>query len=256
MKQVKARKTLNTSSSSHYSSSPRTKTKDSKYVQAVKDYVVTSTDASLLSFRKNEIIKLTPAAALTSANLNDTNAYVPQGWLRGTTLDNRSCGLFPIEYVRPLTRADRAASVTPTPTPAAAPLPPPPRSPQLKTTSNHGGVAAVSSRMNECYGTVEEEPVRIRPSDVAAAAQFPTPQTTTTTTTSQRQDVVAVKSFLPMPASSLANHHEQLNDGYLGHELDAAPLQKAPQQDGHFSMMEFAMMNFKQSIDKYVPVYF
>lgn len=218
MNQVKARKILNN----------RHK-KESKYVQAVKDYVVTSTDASLLSFRKHDIIKLSPAA-----QSNDTNTFVPHGWLRGATLDNRRIGLFPIEYVRPLTRADRAASVTP-------PLP------QLVAPSTGGmnshqmsqSVSGALTRMNECYGTVEEEPVRIRPSDVASAQP------------NQGGAVViaAAPTTAIKPITAAPSHHVP-PPGYFGHELDAAPLQKTPQQDGHFSMMEFAMMNFKQSIDK------
>lgn len=58
-----------------------------EFVQAIKDYF-TNDDKSLLYFKKNSIIRIT--------NSN----YTPQGWCNGI-LNERS-GLFPTEYVRPL----------------------------------------------------------------------------------------------------------------------------------------------------------
>jgi hypothetical protein len=60
-------------------------------VQAIRDYI-TNEDSSLLSFKKNDIIKII------------NKSYTPQGWLRGV-LSGRK-GLFPIEYVRPLPRSE------------------------------------------------------------------------------------------------------------------------------------------------------
>lgn len=176
----------------------------------------------MLSFRKNEIIKLinpTPNA----------NTYIPQGWLKGV-LNNRR-GLFPVEYVRPLTRAD------------------------MQTLDQHQNqqTQQKQSQMNECFGSIEEEPVRLRPSDVMMSAN-------NNNSSSDRNNSQA--------NGRLNNKHDhnskdpammsviQENFGYVGNELDAGQLQKAPQQDGHYSMMEFAMMNFKQSIDKYDLDYF
>jgi myosin XV len=65
--------------------------KESKFVQAVRDYI-TNEDTSLLSFRKGDVIKL----------LN--KSYTPHGWLRGF-LNGRK-GVFPIEYVRPVARVE------------------------------------------------------------------------------------------------------------------------------------------------------
>ena len=57
----------------------------------MKDYI-TNEDGSLLSFRKNDVIKLV------------NKSYTPQGWLRGV-LNGRK-GLFPIEYVKPVGRLE------------------------------------------------------------------------------------------------------------------------------------------------------
>lgn len=65
--------------------------KDSKFVQAIRDYI-TNEDTSLLSFRKGDVIKL----------LN--KSYTPHGWLRGM-LNGRK-GVFPVEYVRPIARSE------------------------------------------------------------------------------------------------------------------------------------------------------
>jgi len=48
--------------------------------------------SSLLSFRQNDIIKLV------------NKSYTPHGWLRGCL--NGKKGLFPIEYVKPVHRAE------------------------------------------------------------------------------------------------------------------------------------------------------
>ena len=65
--------------------------KEIKFVQATRDYI-TNEDNSLLSFRKNDIIKLV------------NKSYTPHGWLRGCF--NGKKGLFPIEYVKPVHRAE------------------------------------------------------------------------------------------------------------------------------------------------------
>ena len=64
---------------------------ETRYVQAVRDYI-TNEDGSLLSFRKNDVIKLV------------NKSYTPQGWLRGV-LNGRK-GLFPVEYVKPVGRLE------------------------------------------------------------------------------------------------------------------------------------------------------
>jgi hypothetical protein len=64
-------------------------------VQATRDYLTTSSatnDPALLSFRQNDIIKLV------------NKSYTPHGWLRGCL--NGKTGLFPIEYVKPVHRAE------------------------------------------------------------------------------------------------------------------------------------------------------
>lgn len=66
--------------------------KDTKYVQAIRDYCVKNKDTSLLGFVKNDIIKLV-----------DTS-YTPDGWLKGLLKDRQ--GLFPLEYVRPIHRLE------------------------------------------------------------------------------------------------------------------------------------------------------
>ena len=61
-------------------------------MQAIRDYI-TNEDSSLLSFRKNDIIKIV-----------NTKNYTPQGWLRGVL--NGKKGMFPVEYVRPIPRSE------------------------------------------------------------------------------------------------------------------------------------------------------
>lgn len=217
--------------------------KETKYVQAVKDYVVTSNDASLLSFHKNDIIKLTGPENVggnigRSESVHVGNNYVPQGWLRGTTLDNHRGGLFPIEYVRPLTRGgtDRRRSTTPPfggnpPPPALAHSQPP-------------------AKFNECFGSIAEKetPTRMmRPNELAtatidhrASSSPPLPVVPTTPVSSPP----VVNSNTTARAVAISHHP------LVAERNEFESLQRSSNQDGHFSMMEFAMMNFKQSIDK------
>ncbi|XP_056017857.1 unconventional myosin-XV-like isoform X8 [Ostrea edulis] len=63
--------------------------KGNKYAMAVKDYI--TRESTLLSFRRNEIIKLL-----------DPEMALEEGWLYGSL--NGMLGYFPAEYVRPLAR--------------------------------------------------------------------------------------------------------------------------------------------------------
>jgi hypothetical protein len=86
--------------------------KEIQFVQATRDYLTLTNEnedhfhvinnninktqapatSSLLSFRQNDIIKLV------------NKSYTPHGWLRGCL--NGKKGLFPIEYVKPVHRAE------------------------------------------------------------------------------------------------------------------------------------------------------
>lgn len=63
-------------------------------MQATRDYLTNANnnDPALLCFRQNDIIKLV------------NKSYTPHGWLRGYLNGKR--GLFPIEYVKPVHRAE------------------------------------------------------------------------------------------------------------------------------------------------------
>jgi hypothetical protein len=179
-------------------------------VQAVKDYL-TSGDNSLLSFRKNDIIKLVSRRSESNKNLigggggdsgTNTTSYTPQGWLKGV-LNNRR-GLFPVEYVKQLSRVE------------------------LNDLIKSGALT---------HHQYHQE-INNNPQQPTAAAQIyhPVHQYQYQQHQQQQQQQTSSTAFI-----------EDTNGGNSNEDLQTPNLMT---QDGHYSMMEFAMMNFKQSIDK------
>lgn len=151
-------------------------------MQAIRDYITTE-DSSLLSFRKNDIIRLV------------NKSYTPHGWLRGQ-LNGRK-GLFPIEYVKYI-------------------------------------------------GRYEPEEIR-RPSIDYLQDEDELTETIDDDFLSPLNDDDHHHQHQPAPKKNLAMLIEESRQQMLQNENMPSYLFS---QDGHFSMMEFAMMNFRQSIDK------
>ncbi|XP_064478725.1 unconventional myosin-XV-like isoform X2 [Ornithodoros turicata] len=154
-----------------------------EYLRAVADYV--TTESTLLSFRKGEIVRLVKHRSLN----------LPKGWLYGVTESGES-GLFPCEYVVPLGRQSQdGAHHTPT----------------------HQNESRVSQRPSGQH--VERL--------VDGAVSSP---------------ILASSAWI----ESKDDHGDEEEE--VGEEADRRATELA---DGKHSMLQFAMFNFRESLDRY-----
>lgn len=154
-----------------------------EYLRAVADYV--TTESTLLSFRKGEILRLVKHRSLN----------LPKGWLYGVT-DSGESGLFPCEYVVPLSRQNQDAV-------------------------NHRASSQGDARVSH------------RAASLLAA---------------ERTADGAVSSTVVASSAWIESKDHGDEDDDLGEDAEKRGAEVA---DGKHSMLQFAMFNFRESLDRY-----
>ncbi|XP_014675504.1 PREDICTED: unconventional myosin-XV-like [Priapulus caudatus] len=203
--------------------------KSEKYVRAIVDY--STSEPTLLSFRKGDVIRVT----------QEKNQYLDRGWLYGN-VDGRY-GMFPMEYVEPLRRNDGYHEDA--------------RLERMVEVNQNGRLPqqhARHERLESRHDNIVESKQVLQ-----SRQQQQQQQTNNQHLTKYREDHQQRGQWQDVNKSQYAREHaimlqqqQQQQVGWQSHEFpDETDFDITALSDGKFSMMEFAILNFRQSLEKY-----